>query len=839
MGTNNFLPAVIDVAEADGVRASAAIKLASAQSIRLRKNYDKVNKKEIELSPFLKHRHILQALAAWPDTITISLNLLTQPEPAFPLSGKIEAAIVATTSGIDKETVIADLLSRCANLHALLTTFLDKAEFEVITCESELLRWIKPLQPSSVFLIDRFRESLTLTTTPSAKQRKMEGNPVGFLASAARQEQQKAGQERIDYLFPWYQERFCDLAEVVEALLFHPSPVWLHIRLRPAHATDEEMKKLEESLTLCEELLSGAHAAESILSLQARALREALSDRIWQKDRQLFQGACFLCSESAIDEALVTAVASEISSVPNVKEQPYLPLKGGFSVTPINGQKFLAPDYFSPNGIMTVDEAACAFRIPWPERIDPQGLPIKNHRSGLISPTILQNQKPQMLLLGTNRHNGHINEVRVSDEDRMRHTLVMGQTGTGKSIFLEGMAISDIEQGKGICFIDPHGDSIEKILQLYPEDRIDDLVLIDFLDQERIIPFNILSFGDAEERDHLIDDLYGWIDLAYDMKTTGGPIFESYFRSFLRLLMEEEVCKTFSPTIHDFLRLFNDRKFRNYCRDKCADPEVDRMIDQALAAGGDASLQNITPYVTSKLNRFFCNETVKVMTGQESMALNFQEMMDQGKVMLVNLGRGRFGSVAASLLASQIVSRIQIAAMNRIKMKAALRRDFFLYVDEFQTIASEPFIAMLSEARKFKLGLILANQYADQLDTKKIGSGDSVLSALLGNVGNTTCFRLGINDARTMEGVFHPNFNSEDLVNLPTGTCYVNLKTRSANPCSFSLETRYMEGKNRPDYEARLRETSQRKHTITLQEARSNMTKHDELIRTLCNKDDE
>ena len=832
MASNSFLPAVTDVAESGLVRASTAIRLSSVQSVRLRQSEDSTPPKGSAPTPFQKHRHVLQALAAWPANLTISLNLLTRPEPAFPLNGRVELAIVITATGEVRETVVADLLNRTANLYALLATYLDKAEFEMVTSESELVRWITPLQPTSVFRLDRYRESLALSVPEGTTPKKI--RQVGFLTSSAGKEPQPNRQKRMDYLFPWFQDASCDLALVLEALLFHPAPVWMQVRLRPARATIDERSELERSLTVCEELLGRGSQAESILSLQTKALREALSDRLWQINQQVFLGSCFLCSESRIDDALATAVANEISSLPNVREQPHLPLKGGFTLTPVDGWHFLAPDSFSPNGVLTVDEAACAFRVPWPETIDPQGLTVKYHRTGLIAPALLQQQRADMLPLGTNRHRGHINEVLISDEDRMRHTLVMGQTGTGKSVFLEGLALSDISRKKGICFLDPHGDSIEKILQHYPEERIDDLIIIDFLNEERIIPFNLIAFNDEEERDRLIDDLYAWIDFEYDMKLTGGPMFESYFRTFLRLIMDDEVARKCTPTIHDFLRVFNDRSYRLYCRNRCSDPEVEQMVEQALEAGGEASLNNMAPYVTSKFNRFFTNRTVKIMTGQEENGLNFREIMDEGKVLLINLGKGRFGNATASLLASQIVSRIQIAAMNRIKSSASERRDFFLYVDEFQTVASEPFISMLSEARKFRLGLVLANQYADQLNTRRVGSDDSVLNALLGNVGNTTCFRLGINDAQTMASVFHPVFQRTDLTNLPVGCCYVNLKTNGANPCSFSLETRNVERLHRPGYVDRLREVGQRRHSIPREEARKNIIRHSWEVSQLC-----
>jgi len=242
----------------------------------------------------------------------------------------------------------------------------------------------------------------------------------------------------------------------------------------------------------------------------------------------------------------------------------------------------------------------------------------------------------------------------------------------------------------------------------------------------------------------------------------------------------------------------------------------------------------MAPYVASKLNRFVLDKGLQLMTGQEAMSLDFQDVMNSGKVMLVNLGRGRFGDTISGLLASQIVGRFQNAAMKRIEMKPDERREFFLIIDEFQNCATEPFIAMLAEARKFKMGLVLANQYADQLERRKTESGDSVLKAVLGNVGTTVCFRLGVNDAKTMGDVFYPTFTSEDLVNLPLGNCYINLKTSRSNPTSFSLETTYIESEERSSHVARLRELSNRKYTIPVETARKNLSRHNEYIKDHC-----
>jgi hypothetical protein len=435
-----------------------------------------------------------------------------------------------------------------------------------------------------------------------------------------------------------------------------------------------------------------------------------------------------------------------------------------------------------------VEEAACAFRIPTGLLHDPPGLPIKHYRTELIASHLVLGEQGEMLL-GVNRHRGLSSEVRLTSDDRMRHLAIMGQTGTGKSVFLESLVLQDIIQGRGCCFIDPHGDSIEKLLRFYPKERANDLILVDFQERERILPFNLLQYQNGEERDRIIDDLYAWMDMVYDMHLTGGPMFEMYYRSFMRLLLPEIPRQDFTPVMADFVRMFVDRKFLDYCIDQCTSESLTREMKNNKLVSGDAALTNMAPYVVSKFNRCFSGEPMQLMMGQEEMILDFRSIMDQGKVVLVNLGRGRFGQTTTSFLASQIVSRLHSAAMQRINIPVHERRDFFLYVDEFQNVASEPFISLLSEARKFHLGLVLANQYADQLANHRQRSNDSVLNAILGNVGTTLCFRLGVRDASVMEEVYRPVFMKQDLCNLPVGRCYVNLKARSKNPCSFSMET--------------------------------------------------
>ncbi|HAE42233.1 MAG TPA: hypothetical protein DCG34_04850 [Clostridiales bacterium] len=569
--------------------------------------------------------------------------------------------------------------------------------------------------------------------------------------------------------------------------------------------------------------------------LQASGLRNVLTRRLQELQEPAFQAGVFLASTTSLDPAIIASIQHVIAPA-MVSEDPVDFFQGSSAIKDISLHDFANPRYFPDEDIYTPAEVACAFRLPHPQNSHCPGLPIKDYRTSLSNPQTIKSGQQDYLQLGNNCHRGYSHDVRISDDDRMRHTCILGQTGTGKSTLLENMLIQDIEAGKGCCLLDPHGDLVQAVLNRYPMGRRDDLVLVDFLDHESIIPMNLIHWDFEEDRDMIIDDLYSWMDMTYDMKTAGGPIFEQYFRAFMRVLMGEVSNGFFVPTITDFCRIFIDKKFRDFCMNEIKDPNVIAMIKQAKDATGDSAMTAVAPYVTSKLNRFELDANLRLITGQEQMRLNFKEIMDTGKVMLVNLGRGKFGETISGLLASQIVGRFRTEAMRRIGTPVEARRDFFLYVDEFQNIASHGFMSLLSEARKYRLGLVLANQYADQLKRGKFGS-DTMLSAVMGNVATTISFRVGPIDAELLETVFTPTFDRRDLVNLPAcGHCYVNMKIGSDKPISLSMQTIARPKKQRhAGHASELRERSNKKYAISRQDAEKNLAERRTLIEELIN----
>jgi type IV secretory pathway TraG/TraD family ATPase VirD4 len=350
------------------------------------------------------------------------------------------------------------------------------------------------------------------------------------------------------------------------------------------------------------------------------------------------------------------------------------------------------------------------------------------------------------------------------------------------------MILQDIQAGRGVAVIDPHGDMIDTIIGQIPMERAEDVVLFDPLDIERPIGFNVLDWKTIQDRDLIIDELYQIFHQIYDFKTTGGPIFEQYFRGALALLMGDKKRENFIPTVLDLTRFFLDKAFRDYLKYTVDDFHLHDFIIQAEKAGGEAAMQNITPYITSKFARFQ-DTTFKRIVGQPSTTFSFENIMDEGKIFLIKLGKGRFGSITSALLANMIVSRFKLAAMKRGEVSVSQRRDFFLYIDEAHNLPGENFMELLSEARKYRLGLVLATQYAAQLTKSGVNTKDNLLSALLGNVGQTIIFRLGQEDAEEMESSLTPSFGARDIIALPNWHGYVRMQQKNNALAPFSIKT--------------------------------------------------
>ena len=363
------------------------------------------------------------------------------------------------------------------------------------------------------------------------------------------------------------------------------------------------------------------------------------------------------------------------------------------------------------------------------------------------------------ILLGVNEFRGERKEIRLSEKDRRRHTYIIGATGMGKSVLLKNIAYQDMIAGRGFAFIDPHGDVTEELLSMVPEDRIDDVIYFDPGDIEHPIGMNMFEWETEDQKDFIVQEGINMLQSGYDPGNQGffGPRGQHMFRNAALLLMSDPNGATFI----DIPRCFIDPQFVKQKLQYVTDKSVyDYWTKEFPASQKSNDAGEIITWFASKWGPFLSNTMMKNILGQVHSGFNIRDIMDNKKILLVNLSKGKMGEINSKLLGMIFVMKFQTAAMSRVDTPEDMRNDFCLFVDEFQNFATESFESILSEARKFRLNLIVANQFMTQL-TDKIREG------LLGNVGTVICGRIGVTDAEIVEKVFTPVFNAEDLHNQP------------------------------------------------------------------------
>lgn len=425
---------------------------------------------------------------------------------------------------------------------------------------------------------------------------------------------------------------------------------------------------------------------------------------------------------------------------------------------------------------LTSEELASVFHFPTPWTALPH---LKSVKSREAAPP------PRLptggLLLGESVYRNERRPVRLSDEDRRRHLYIVGQTGTGKSTLITSLAAQDIAAGRGLAVIDPHGDLVERVLSLVPPKRMNDCVVFDPSDLEFPLGMNMIEHDARypEQKTFIVNELLGIFDKLYDLKTTGGPMFEQYMRNALLLLMEDAGVEP--ATLMEVPRVFTDAAFRARKLARITNPTVqDFWEKEATKAGGEAALANMTPYITSKFTAFTANDYMRIIVGQVHSAFNFRELMDRGGILLVNLAKGKIGELNASLLGMVVVGKILMAALSRSDVPESSRKDFNLFIDEFQNFTTNSIATILSEARKYRLNLTLAHQFIGQLT-------DPIRNAVFGNVGSQMVFRVGAPDAEFLAKQFGATFRMEDLTNLDNFRAAVKMLVDGETAPPFSL----------------------------------------------------
>jgi len=432
------------------------------------------------------------------------------------------------------------------------------------------------------------------------------------------------------------------------------------------------------------------------------------------------------------------------------------------------------PQQITQNILNTV-ELATLFHLPDQNSI-PTAQVQRQMNKQVDGPTQIMEEG---LLLGYNEFRGVRKPIRLSAKDRRRHLHIIGQTGVGKSVLQENLAYQDMMDGRGFAFVDPHGDSVEALLSKVPKERVEDVVYFNPSDMDNPIGLNMFEFDTPDQKDFLVQEAISMLYGLYDPGHTGivGPRLEHIFRNCALLLMSDPNGGTFI----DIPKLLIDEEFMKSKLKYVTDQQVlDFWTKEFPASQKSSEAGEVISWVVSKFGPFISNDAMRNIIGQQKSGFNFSDIMNNNKILLVNLSKGKMGDLNSKLLGIIFVMKFQAAAMARANMPEEDRKDFTMYVDEFQNFATDSFETILSEARKYRLSLVLGNQFMTQLK-------EDLREAIIGNVGTTITGRIGITDAEIMVKRYTPVFDAEDLTKLPNHESVVVAQIEGVPSAPFSM----------------------------------------------------
>lgn len=449
---------------------------------------------------------------------------------------------------------------------------------------------------------------------------------------------------------------------------------------------------------------------------------------------------------------------------------------------------------------LTIDELATLFHFP----VALTAAPELKESSAANAPAPTFSLATPGITLGINTYRGQPTTIKFGKEDRVRHCYVIGQTGTGKTVFLKNMIIQDIKNGDGVCFIDPHGTDIDHILANIPPERIDDVIYFDPAYTARPMGLNMLEYDPRfpEQKIFVINELLAIFNKLFDMKVAGGPMFEQYFRNACGLVMEDP---TSGSTLLEIGRVMSDKAFRDMKLTRCKNPIIAQFWANAEKTSGEQSLANFVPYITNKFDIFISNDIMRPVVAQQQSVLNFREIMDKKKILLVNLSKGRLGDINSNLIGLLLVGKITMAALSRVDIvgKGPVN-DFYLYIDEFQNVTTDSISTILSEARKYRLSLTVAHQYIEQLE-------EGIKNAIFGNVGTMAIHRVSPENAEIFEKQLAPVFTPADILKLENLNCYIKMLVDGVPAKPFNSVTPFPP-KGNPEVAEKLKELSYLKY---------------------------
>lgn len=749
------------------------------------------------------------------DRLTFDLRFICHPSTEHYRRGAIQIVLIGRFDGGSAD----EMAIAAQNTFNLCRVFFENLyEFSLVTLPQGVEKFRAPFEIGAAGEILRRVEDIRLDTLEKSDLKV----PLGFTGRGQVMRMPEVGQVHV---CPFLSNPR-SFEKVFSLMLMQPSPTAICFTLKPTLLTPREERSLEHQIRACEAFAQSGVSGTSdnigklspTLQERARVLQRHLTSSFFGLREEAVLLQIRVIGEKAIPTSILDALGSKLTLPPGglgASVEGFL--YGGYeirtykdaqipairdSITQVTLGEECSRSRFQY--LFQAKEASGIFTMPIATSETLPGVKTRNYATRLIPIAA------EMIgeTIGHSGQNGTSLSVCFDADTFFRHIWITGRTGTGKSSFAVAAAEAKVLTGEGVVFMDPHGDGAKALAERIPPERIKDVIYFDAGDFERPFGINPLEFKDQQQRHFQIQETLEGIKRraqAYD-KSFIGPYYMKQGRGGLQVV-------TSNPnkmgTILQFNKLFFDRDFVDrFLPLSTPDPRLEEFIEDSLKAteysrqSSDGSI-SAAEYLTSKLDDFLGDPHMRNIFGQYRSSFSFEDVIREQKILIVDLAKGRIGELNAQFLGTILITKLQSAAMSQAAVKYEDRKPIFAFVDEFQSMATENFSTILSEARKYKLSLTLINQFASQLDPK-------IREALTGNVGTTITFRVGATDAETLEPTFRPVFSQHDLINLPNFNAYVSTLSRHEVTTPFSMTTNFDPGAGNPEIAAEIKERSRR-----------------------------
>lgn len=760
-----------------------------------------------EDSQLIRQIDFINALYSPETPRTLAIRYLIHPSPGSFSAGRIEIVLLGKVAAGGEATARDRAWAFAGELAAIVGGAMPDHAWESVTDRAVFEALWQPLawDGAHVAEIRRREDAVDLDT--------VRPRPVLGRGRAAPGWTPAPG---TVYLVHPFKPRSGSLDRILRTLLLAPVPTVWQVSLMAVWLEDSEESALGEEIGKCERYLAdagrdhGIGGSGPLHRRRADMFCQMMVDQLTRLEDAPFLLSVCLASPAPLPRTLVEAVGVEITEPVRTADGygggydvvfPASDAELGLARANVAGLGFADwGESFAPERLRRIRrlvdarEAAGAFRLPLVEEGGLPGLEVRVSRMRPLPHEVAelaQAETTDRVRIGRNDYLGLSHDVYLLERDRRQHMYVVGQTGTGKTTLLKTLIRADMEAGHGLAVIDPHGDLVDELLSMVPRSRLNDVVLFDPTDEDHPIGLNLLEYKDESQRHFVVREmraimrrlLHDQFGSAADQWT--GPVFFQHMQMNMLLAMSNPRDH---GTLLEFFEIFQHKEYwKRWLPLQWSEPQLKRWTETMLPQIDYTARRGEGPtwgeFISSKFDDFVFDPRLRRIFGQKCSSLDFREIMDSGKILLVSLAKGDLTEANAAFLGMVLMAKIQAAAMERVDTPREQRRMFYLYVDEFQSLATDNFSLMLSEARKFGLGLVLANQFLTQIENKRI------IQSVFGNVGTIMSFRVGQEDAESLGKLYRPLFDVPDLSNLPNWTACVKTCVAGQTVAPYTLRT--------------------------------------------------